>query len=203
MHKEILTTEQVELLSLVNRFSPKFGLVGGTAIALWIGHRKSIDFDLFSLEEFDNYQIKRKISQHYRIERIFRDETGQYTLLMRGVRFTFLHYPYKIEFSEKFDHVVKMPDLITLAAMKSFALGRRTKWKDYVDLYFILRDHSSIEAVSRKARQIFGREFNEKSFRAQLIYFKDIDYSDKVIFTKGFAVSDAVIKKGLKEFSLQ
>jgi len=61
MHKDILTKEQQKLLPLVGEFAKDFGLVGGTAIALNIGHRRSIDFDLFSLKEFDNYQIKRKI----------------------------------------------------------------------------------------------------------------------------------------------
>ena len=49
MHKEILTDEQINLLPLVQLFNKDFGLVGGTAIAFHIGHRESIDFDLFSL----------------------------------------------------------------------------------------------------------------------------------------------------------
>ncbi|MEA2064850.1 MAG: hypothetical protein U9O66_00955 [Patescibacteria group bacterium] len=47
MHKKILTKEQKELLPLIKKFIKKFGLVGGTAIALQIGHRESIDFDFF------------------------------------------------------------------------------------------------------------------------------------------------------------
>ena len=63
MHKEILTKEQVELLPIVVGFSRDFGLVGGTAIALHIGHRESIDFDLFSFEEFNNLTIRNKIAK--------------------------------------------------------------------------------------------------------------------------------------------
>lgn len=48
LHKEIITKEQSKLLPLVAEFSKDFGLVGGTAIALYLGHRRSIDFDLFS-----------------------------------------------------------------------------------------------------------------------------------------------------------
>ena len=47
MHKEILNTDQIELLALVKEYKREFYLVGGTAIALHIGHRRSIDFDLF------------------------------------------------------------------------------------------------------------------------------------------------------------
>ena len=57
MHKEILTLEQLELTPLLKKFSKDFYLVGGTAIAFHIGHRRSIDFDLFTAKEFDNITI--------------------------------------------------------------------------------------------------------------------------------------------------
>jgi hypothetical protein len=47
MHLEILSKEQVELLTFIEKFKSRFYLVGGTAIALQIGHRQSIDFGLF------------------------------------------------------------------------------------------------------------------------------------------------------------
>ena len=201
-YKEILTDEQKKFLLLVGKFAKDFGLVGGTAIALNIGHRRSIDFDLFSLKEFDNYQIKRKISKNYKIESTINDEEGQYTVLIRGVRFTFLYYPYKISFSEKFNNVIKLPNLLTLATMKAFALSRRANWKDYVDLYFIMKDYFSLNEISKQGGKIFGKEFNEKIFRESLAYFKDINYGEKVIFMPGFEVSDAIIKKRLTKISL-
>lgn len=202
MYKEILTKEQGGLLSLVKLFNKDFGLVGGTAIALHIGHRESIDFDLFSLKEFDNAKIRRKIVRAKRIARVVRDETGQFTLVINGVRFTFFQYPFKIIFSENFDNVIKSPDISTLAAMKAYALGRRPKWKDYVDLYFIIKDCCPIKNICEKANEIFGKEFNEKLFRSQLSYFKDIDYSEKIIWLKGFETKDEIIKKELIKFSL-
>lgn len=105
-------------------------------------------------------------------------------------------------FPKKFGNILKLPDLLTLAAMKAYALGRRAKWKDYVDLYFIMKDYHDIGEIVKKAEKIFGQEFNEKIFRAQLAYFKDIDYSEKVIYLPGFEVQDSVIKKDLVNFSL-
>lgn len=201
-HKEILTYEQKKLLPLIGEFAKNFGLVGGTAIALNIGHRRSIDFDLFSLKKFDNYQIKRKISKNYKIESVINDEDGQYTILIKGVRFTFLYYPYKISFSEKFNNVIKLPNLLTLATMKAFALSRRVKWKDYVDLYFVMKDYFSLNEILKQGGKIFGKEFNEKILRESLAYFKDINYDEKVIFMPDFEVSDAIIKKRLTKISL-
>lgn len=203
MHKEILTLEQANLLSLVKLFSDNFGLVDGTAIALYVGHRQSIDFDLFSCESFDNFQIKRKISKVANIGKVLKDELGEYTIIIKDVRFTFFHYPYEIKFAENFENLIKMPDLLTLAAMKSFALGRRAKWKDYVDLYFIMKKYHNISEIIQKAKEIFGNEFNEKIFRVQLAYFDDIDYSEKIIYLKGNEIEDDVVKKELVDFSLQ
>lgn len=203
MHKEILTKEQVGLLPLVNKFIKDFGLVGGTAIGLQIGHRQSIDFDLFSAKEFNNAKVRKMIiTSGHKISKVYKDEAGQFTFFVDQVQFTFFHYPFKIDFSEHFEKTLRMPDLLTLAAMKAYALGRRAKWKDYVDLYFIINKFHSIEKIVKRAKAIFNGEFNERIFREQLSYFKDIDYREEVVFLKGFAVSDEIIKKKLIEFSL-
>ena len=202
MHKEILTEPQAKLLPTVKLFSKKFGLVGGTAIAFHLGHRESIDFDLFSFDGFNNYSIKAKIIKHKAIDNVLVNKKGEYTFLINGVKFTFFQFPYKIDFSESFENIIKLPDLLTLAAMKAFALGRRAKWKDYVDLYFILKAHHTVSEITAKGKEIFGNEFNEKIFRTQLAYFEDIDYSEQVVFKSGFEVDDEIIKKALIEFSL-
>ena len=201
MHKEILTVEQSRLLSLLRRFSKDFFLVGGTAIALHIGHRRSIDFDLFTSKEFDNVKIRKEIVRSRKIDRVLRDETGQYTMIILGVRLTFFHYPFSIRASEDLGGVIKLPDLLTLAAMKAYALGRRAKWKDYVDLYFIFQKYSLKEIVQR-ASGIYGKEFGEKLLREQLSYYKDVDYSERVMYKTGYSVADTVIRERLTEISL-
>jgi len=203
MHKEILTEEQIKLLPLVEKFSKDFGLVGGTAVALQIGHRRSIDFDLFSLEEFSNAKIRKKIvKDSWKIGKAYKDEDGQFTFFVNNVQFTFFHYPFKIKFSKSFKDILKMPDLLTLGAMKAYALGRRAKWKDYVDLYFIINKYHSIEKIVKKSKEIFKGEFNERIFREALSYFNDINYTEPIEFLPGFEASDEEIKKALVEFSL-
>jgi hypothetical protein len=75
-----------------------------------------------------------------------------------------------------------MPDLLNLAAMKAYALGRRTKWKDYVDLYLILKNHHTFEEISDKAEEIFKGLFSPKLFKNQLCFFSDINYSEEVTY---------------------
>jgi hypothetical protein len=98
--------------------------------------------------------------------------------------------------------VLKMPDLLTLAAMKAFALGRRAKWKDYVDLYFIIKYHFSIKEITEAAKEIFKEEFIEKQFTAQLGYFKGINYSEEVTFLIPNPPSETEIQTFLKDVSI-
>jgi len=74
----------------------------------------------------------------------------------------------------------EIPALLDLAAMKAYALGRRAKWKDYVDLYFIIKSYYTVDQISKRAEDIFGELFSEKLFRAQLSFHKDIDYSEPI-----------------------
>jgi len=204
MHREILTAEQIELLPLVKKFIKNFGLVGGTAVALQIGHRRSIDFDLFCLKEFDNGAIKQTLKREdWKISQVSQDEKDQLSFVVNGAQFTFLRYPYVVSFSQRLDGVCRMPDLLTLGAMKAFALGRRAKWKDYVDLYFIIKQYHSVKKIVTQGKKIFKGEFNERIFREALLYFADINYSEAVVYLPGFAVSDQKIKEALTAFALE
>ncbi len=203
MHKEIFTTEQSRLLPFIAEFSEDFGLVGGTAIALYLGHRRSIDFDLFTNKKFGNQSLINKISKFEKIDRVIVNKLDELTLVVRGVKITFLNYPYKIDYAENLPRIIKMPDLLTLSAMKAYALGMRAKWKDFVDLYFILKDHFSVSQISERSKKIFSEAFNEKLFRNQLAYFEGIDYTERVEYLKDFEVADEMIKKSLTDFSLE
>lgn len=203
MHENILTKEQAALLLIVKKFAKNFYLVGGTAIALQLGHRESIDFDFFTFEKFYNSKIKRKIVQQSQfIQKTYQDAAGQFTFIINNVQFTFFQYPFKINCSKNFNNIIKMPDLLTLAAMKAYALGRRAKWKDYVDLYFIIKQYHSVEKVIIRAENIFKGDFNARIFREQLSYFDDINYTEQINYMPGFEISDKKIKKALINFSL-
>jgi hypothetical protein len=92
--------------------------------------------------------------------------------------------------------------LLDLAAMKAFALGRRSKWKDYIDLFFILRDYYSLSQICAQANLRFGELFSEKLFRGQLNYFKGISFEEQVEFMPGFEVSEEEVKQFLIDAAL-
>jgi hypothetical protein len=97
---------------------------------------------------------------------------------------------------------IKMPDLLHLAAMKAYALGRRAKWKDYVDLYFILNQQFTVQEIADAATAIFGGMFSTKIFKQQLCYFADIDYSEEVTYC-GMSVEEDEIKTALTNIAIQ
>jgi hypothetical protein len=180
MHLEILSKEQLELLPILSSFKKEYYLVGGTAIALHIDHRESIDFDLFKENNIKKKDLYSKLERiNYKVS--FADY-NQVNMMSNGVKITFFSFPYKIPTTCTLGNHLKLPDLMTLAAMKAFALGRRAKWKEYVDLYFIIKDHFPVKEISQKAIELFKEEFIPKQFIAQLGYFKGINYDEEVTY---------------------
>ncbi|MBU1205460.1 MAG: nucleotidyl transferase AbiEii/AbiGii toxin family protein [Proteobacteria bacterium] len=199
MRKDVLTANQLELLPLIREFSREYYLAGGTAIALYLGHRKSIDFDLFTSDRIKRQAIKRTLDRFtYPVSDILFEDSEQLHIIINAVKVTFFSYPYPVLAKTEFEQVIRMPELLTLSAMKAYALGGRAKWKDYVDLFFLLSNHFSLQQIAEQAKGIFGAYFNEKLFREQLCYFQDIDDSEKVDFVAP-AVYDGEIKRFLTE----
>jgi len=123
--------------------------------------------------------------------------------MLNEVKITFYNYPYPVKHDKMVERYISMPSLLTLSAMKAFALGRRAKWKDYVDLFFIIKDNYSINDISTEANHIFGDLFSEKLFREQMAFHEDIDYSEPVEYLPGFEVSEKEIKDFLINMSLE
>jgi hypothetical protein len=198
MHSNILSNRQKELLPIVKSFGREFYLVGGTAIALHLGHRQSIDFDLFKNGRLKRKSILNKIQTFNYQFTITRNVEEHLDVIVNDVKFTFFDYPFKVDANLHFDKIIKVPDLLTLGAMKAYALGRRSKWKDYVDLYFILKDYYNLEQITLKANSIFGDMFSEKLFRAQLSYFEDIDFTEPIDF-----LGDKIPEDTIKDFLIE
>ena len=195
-HREILNDDQMSLLPVIREFKREYYLVGGTAIALYLGHRRSIDFDLFKFSMISAKKNIEKLSRSNVDFTITRNVTEQLNLIANNVKMTFFQYPFQIEAKNDFEKVIRIPDLLDLAAMKAYALGRRSKWKDYVDLFFLLKDKFTLQQIIDRSIMIFGDLFSDKLFRSQLSYFDDIDYSEEVDYLVN-APSDAEIKSFL------
>lgn len=202
-HKEILNSQQTEILQLIGEFKREYYLVGGTAIALYLGHRRSIDFDMFKFATLNRKKNLEKIQSSGFPSLVTWNVADQMNLVVNGVKITFFQYPFQIEATQTLDGIVRIPDLLDLAAMKAYALGRRSKWKDYVDLFFLTKKKFSIKEISQRANEIFGDLFSDKLFRSQLSFFDDIDYTEEVDYLIANPPSDEEIKAFLIEVSTE
>lgn len=175
-------------------FADKFVLAGGTAIMLQINHRESFDFDLFTNKPFSN-QLKIKFNRIFGVSKP-KLETSEIMLFQTknniDVHFVYYKYP-NLQKLVKTDSLCLF-HLDDLAANKTFTIGQRATWRDYVDLFFLLKwNLYTIEKMISLAKKKFGFEFNERLFVQQLSYFADIPvtpitflkekYSDKEIQT--------------------
>jgi Nucleotidyl transferase AbiEii toxin, Type IV TA system len=202
MHLEIFNPQQQQLLPLLSTFKKEFYMVGGTAIALHIGHRLSIDFDLFKKGIIKPKNIIDKFKKKKEILLVTLNREGQLNLVCRNVKFTFFNFEYDVPHPILIEKSITIPALLDLAAMKAFAMGRRSKWKDYIDLYFIIKEHYNISEISTRAQELFGELFSEKLFRGQLNYFEGISFDEPVEFMPGFEVSEQEVKDFLIDAAL-
>ena len=200
MYPDILTDTQKALIPHFELFAKEYYLVGGTAIALYLGHRKSINFDLFKYDKIKLKSIK-KWKEDLPVTPIntIYESSDQIHFIIGNVKVTFMQFPFQLK-SANHIHGLSMPSLLSLAAMKAYALSGRAKWKDYVDLYFIMKDHYSLKQIITEADDIFGSAFNSQLFRQQLSYFDDINYTEKVEYI-GEPLEDEIIKVFLTDKS--
>ena len=179
MYPGALTAEAKELVRGLSEFKD-FYLVGGTSLALQIGHRVSVDFDLFSREPLHprlESRIMRRFKFHY--PKITFRAHYQLNLLVNDVKITFFHYEYPV--IEPFVVFEKMNLISVLenAAMKAFAMGQRLSYKDYVDWYFMLQEkHITIKDVITLSEKKFGNQFNDRLFLGQLVSISDVKDQD-------------------------
>lgn len=175
MHPEALTEAGSEVFPRLARFR-SFYLVGGTALALQIGHRISVDFDLFS-----NTELPRTLAA--RVRRAFRGEVTppsinnreQLNVTIAGVKTTFFWYRYPPMLPLVIYRGVQMVDVAEIAVMKAFAIGQRGTYRDYVDIYFLLAErHITLRKILQLGKKKYGAEFNERLFLEQLVYLEDV-----------------------------
>ena len=123
-------------------------------------------------------------------------------MIVNSVKITFFNYPFRVIPFKYFKNIIQIPSLLDLAAKKAYALGGGARWKDYVDLYFILKGYHSFKEISNRAREIFQNYYNEKLFREQLSYFEDIDQSEEISYI-GNVLKEKEIKKYLQDVATE
>lgn len=197
MHEKAFTKQAAVLFPSFAKLG-EFYLVGGTALALQIGHRLSVDFDLFSSQVLPANLLSR-IKQVFPRSSVSVTYSApeQLNVLIDTIKTTFFHYEYPVLDPFITYQGVSIASIREIAAMKAFAVGKRLSFKDYVDWYFLLKEeHVNLEDVIAFCQKKFGNDFNDRLFLGQLVSLEDI-VTQKIDFF-GNPVDRAAIQQFLE-----
>ncbi|HEY4509924.1 MAG TPA: nucleotidyl transferase AbiEii/AbiGii toxin family protein [Candidatus Paceibacterota bacterium] len=175
MHPEAITSKQKEILKKLP-IPPDFYLVGGTALALQIGHRISVDFDFFTSKQIPSniLDLLQKIFGVNEVEVVL-NVSYQLTTRISGVEVTYFRYPFPPLFPFIPYDKMKLLSIAEIAASKAHTIGRRATRKDYVDLYFIFKEkHANLQEIIGIAQKKYKEEFDPRLFLEQLLYLEDV-----------------------------
>ncbi len=161
----------------------KFYLAGGTGLAIQLGHRQSIDLDWFSKDAFFNASVKKELASLGDFTLINESE-GTINGELDDTRVSFFYYDYDILFPfVEFDGV-KIADKKDIAAMKIDAVSSRGSKKDFIDLYFLLKEYSLAELVSFFEKKYVNIKYNKLHILKSLVYFDDAESEPMPIMIK-------------------
>lgn len=173
--EKVLTAHQ-KTVFIKLKFFKKIGVMaGGTALAFQLGHRRSYDFDIFTPKNIPlnlSWEIRKIFGKKIKIIKETETELTFFTPLKFKV--TFFYYPFKPLYKTIKTPSIPIFDWRDIAADKAYALGRRPIWRDYIDLYFIIKKGHRLKEIILDAQKKFEGLFSEKLFLGQLIYLKDL-----------------------------
>jgi predicted nucleotidyltransferase component of viral defense system len=175
MHREAISkpTERV-FGEIAGRFTDGFYLAGGTALAIQLGHRLSVDLDWFSAKEFSRTAVRDALSRAGRFE-LTGEEEGTMHGLLDGVKVSFLRYGYPLLFPPVEFEGAKLADERDIAAMKLDAVSSRGSKKDFIDIYFLLEKYALPELLEIFEKKYAAIKFNKLHILKSLSYFEDAD----------------------------
>lgn len=176
-------------------------LAGGTALALQIGHRQSIDFDFFSqkrglrskiydwLESCPDFIVRDmdENTLHAELKKIKVSFIGnfRYPLIQKPVRF----------------EGVTLASIADIGLMKLLAITHRATLRDYIDLAAILRTFA-LQKLLKLSRKKYGPRFNLMIPLKALVSFEDLDEEMPILLDKRLKKNwREILKKSVKEVS--
>jgi len=183
LYKETVEKDTLSILETLQKDEnlSNFYLVGGTALSLNLGHRKSIDLDMFSPTPFDTVQLLMYLSEKYEFVRLFPFAKLSKVILqgkIKDVKTDWVVNPYPFVENPETIEGIRLYNLKDIAAMKLTAIADSGKrLKDFVDVAYL-----SIIMSFNEMLNAYEKKYNVGKERALLglTYFSDIDFSTKI-----------------------
>lgn len=181
LYKESVTSETLDLLKslMSENLLTDFFLVGGTALALQIGHRKSIDLDFFSSSAFDSNQIQNLLINKYQFQI---DYIAENTIsgFINNVKIDFISHQYPQLAKVKTIDDLRLANLQDIGAMKLNAICNRGSKKDFVDIFYLIDTFSLKETI-----QFYQKKYNQTNslmVLKSILYFDDAELEPEPVY---------------------
>lgn len=176
-------TIQPSLLELLKKIMASgvfngFNLVGGTSLALQIGHRFSVDIDMFGDSEINEFEFIEELSRFGKVITIKKSKSI-IIFSVDGIKVDFVNYKYPLLENINNVDTVRMVSDKDIAAMKLNAIAGRGSRKDFVDLYFLLKKYSLKEII-----HFYNQKYTDGSefmVLKSLNYFEDAENEEMPI----------------------
>lgn len=195
-HLEILPSPQRRLWDELSTTPSEFVLYGGTAVALHLGHRDSIDFDFFGNKKIDGQQLLSTIPY---LARAVVTQMEPNTLSCSvdrngGVKLSFFGVPSLTRLRQPLvapDNGLQIASLLDLAATKVSVVQRRAEAKDYIDIAAIVsKGGVSLPQALAAGKAVFKSQFNPIDTLKALSYFNDGDLQSVPKNVRDFLASE-------------
>lgn len=198
MFKESISKEAKLVLEKLSRtdLAEKFYLAGGTALAIQLGHRESIDLDWFCKGEFSNAKIKQELIKLGSLQ-IINESEDTINAVLDNVKISFLRYDYELLFPLINFEKINLADERDIAAMKIDVCSSRGSKKDFIDIFFLLQKYSLEELISFFEKKYEGISYNKLHILKSLVYFEDAENDPMPIMIKNINWED--VKTNIRE----
>jgi predicted nucleotidyltransferase component of viral defense system len=179
-------TVDIKLLELLKKLQRKgvfsdLRLVGGTSLALQLGHRKSVDIDLFGVIHDDFLAISKALDELGTVIHLNKSDNIN-IYLINGIKVDLVNYHYKWLEEPIISDDLLLADSMDIAAMKLSAITNRGTKKDFIDLYFLLQKFKLDELLG-----FYSNKYHDGSIffvLKSLTYFEDADQHEMPVMLK-------------------
>ena len=149
LHTATVAPHTLELLKKLMQkpYLKDFKLVGGTALSLQIGHRISVDLDLFCNEPFETPRLKSQLEDDFPSLQIVLEQTNTILATIDKIKIDFIRFKYEFKYPIVFENEIRLTNIRDIAPMKMDAISGRGRKRDFFDLYFLLQEFSLPELL--------------------------------------------------------
>jgi predicted nucleotidyltransferase component of viral defense system len=205
LHKECLPKEGWKVLRNLSKMLSGYNAVlsGGTALALHLGHRISMDLDFFTDVEFNTEALISEIRKTKVPLRILSEGKGYLITEVSGIKTSLFTYEYPFIEELCVYKSVRIAGVLDIASMKIIALSQRGTKRDFVDLFFILQE-LPFHKIAKHMVMRFGPErINPVHIGKSMVYFSDAESHPDPTYVKGKEVSWIKVKDFFRHYVKQ